>query len=287
MHFLKFALGSFLSFAMLAVASSASAQVALVNFGGDYVTATQAAPLTREDFLNTPGANDSIRQIGGFATTANPAIGANYAGPTFQAGAQAMKYNLSAPLGNATITVTNSGSNDIIALFAQTPSTSEATSRNLNYVLNWSVNTTYDALSAISISMGANMVATTTSRFLIGTSSGDYYLSSRSWTGGDSTQAITAPSSETWAQFTPNLSGDWSGNFASLPAFSALAGGTEITSIGVFGNRADTTTLQFNAQYNVTAFSVTATPVPEPAAFAALAGLSALGLAANRRRRRA
>ncbi len=289
MAFLKCAALPLLSLVVLAVAATASAQDVLVNFGGDYVTANQSSPLTQGDTLNTPGPSDSIRQIGGFTTTANPAIGANYSGPAFRAGAQAVKYGLSSTSGSARIAVNESGSNDFIALFAQTPGFAEMTSQNLNYVLNWSVSTTYGALSSVSVSLGAlvaNTVGTTTSRFLIETSAGAYYLSNLSWTGGDSTQTIALPASETWAEFTPNFSGDWSGNFASLPVFSALAAGTEIVGIGVFANRPGVSTAQYNAQYNVTAFNVTAAAVPEPAAFAAFAGLAALGLAATRRSRR-
>lgn len=289
MYLLKFVASSLVSFAVLAAVSTTTAQVVLVNFGGDYVTANQSSPHTQEDFLNTPGADNSIRQIGGFATTANPAMGATYAGPAFRAGVQAVKYGLSSPSGAARIAVNESGSSDFIALFAQTPGITSMISQNLNYVLNWSVNTTYGALTTVSVSLGAlvaNTAGTTTSRFLIETSSGAYYLSNLSWTGGDTTQTLALPATETWAQFTPNLSGDWSGNFASLPVFSALAAGTEIAGIGVFANRPGETTLQFNAQYNVTAFNVTAAAVPEPSAFAALAGLLALGLAATRRSRR-
>jgi hypothetical protein len=112
-----------------------------------------------------------------------------------------------------------------------------------------------------------------------------YYVSNTALTAASSTFTTALLESYTWSEYNP------------LTSLSYAATGTESISLssvsfaGVLVNRtvSQTATAGNTVASNfseLTLSGLTVTAIPEPSAFAALAGLGALGLAATRRRRR-
>lgn len=268
-------------FGGLCLAATAGAQILIASFGGDYVSSNQASQASLQDISSTPTASDSIRQIGGFNTLANPVIGDDYSGPAFFAGAQAVKIGVNANNGLAEAEIINDGGSDHLRLFAQTPGGVTAGS-SLSYVFRMEVaDTTYSDLTSFSAQSAGGVSGSLVSRLMIETSDGDFYLSNTSISGGfgGNTWSISDLSAENWALFTPGAD-VWSGNFESLD-FNTVLDDETVTAVGWFASRpVDSGT---NSALTIREFEVTA--IPEPSVYAALFGLAGLVLVFLRRRR--
>jgi hypothetical protein len=253
----------------------------IAGFGGDYVTANTTSQASLVDIAGSPTGSDSIRQIGGFGTLINPVIDANYSGPAFRGGAQALKIGVNANNGLVTADVYQDAAGDYIRLFSQTPSGVSAGS-SLNFVALWDVSTTFGDLEGISGRTAGGVSGSVISRFMIETSAGAYYVSDTSISGGfgGSTWSVADVSAESWALFTPGAA-DWRGDYGSLTFNASILDTTDIVGVGWFASAAVSSGT--NATLTIRDFNVTA--VPEPSTYALLGGLVALGFVMWRRRR--
>lgn len=258
------------------------AAMAIVSFGGDYVSSDQNSQANLQDISGIPTASDSIRQIGGFGVALNPTIGANYSGPAFNGGAQAVKIGVNSNNGQASASIINDAGGDYISLFAQTPSGVSAGS-SLSYIASFPAgNVSYGDLTGISGRTAGGVSGTLVSRFMIETTSGDYYLSNTSISGGfgGNTWSIPDLVTEQWAVFNPNPNSDWSGNFGSLTFDQTITSATEIANFGWFASRpVDAGT---NSTLTIREFNVAA--IPEPKTYISLLGVMALATVIFRRR---
>jgi hypothetical protein len=270
-----------LAMAATAIAGQLSAQT-LIDWGGNTVTATQGSQSSLVDIGGVPGAGDSIRQVGGFASPGNPAIGPDYSGGSFLGGAQAVKFGVNAENGLARAEVINDAGGDYISLFAQSPS--GTTNSHLNFLAIWDAPVNYNQITGITGTTAGGVSGSLVSRFIVRTTGGGYYLSNTSISGGNGAApwSVADLGAEQWAAFNPDTSGNWRGNFDSLSFTTSLAG-MDLDQIGWFGARDSGVAGFTNSTLTIRAFSVTA--VPEPSTFAILAGIGALGFVLYRRRR--
>lgn len=273
------------SAAVLAAAflfSGASAQI-LIAYGGDYVSETQAsqAPVDQDSTVGL----DSIRYVGGFGTAVNPPIGADYSGPAFTGGGQVFKLGGQAG-GQAQISVEENGANDFIKITLRYPNNADVGSSLSGFVLFDAGGVQYGNLTSISGRSAGGMNSATTSRFMIETTSGDFFVSQTNITGGfgGSLWDITDMENENWAAFNPGpdiTTDELRGDFGSLDFNQTITPNTQIANIGWFGSAVTTNTSAANRDITIQDFTV----IPEPSAYAALAGLIGLGLVLLRRRR--
>jgi hypothetical protein len=266
--------------AIMFAATTVSIAQVTISWGGDYVTATQSSQASLVDLAGVPTASDSIREIGGFGVAAQPA--ADYTGPAYAGGAQAVKFGVNSANGLATSEVINDAGGDYISLFAQSPS--GTTNSHLNYVFSMAVpsGVTYSNLTSFSGRTAGGVSGSVISRFMVETAGG-IYLSNTSISGGfgGSTWSVSDLSTEQWALFSPG-SDNWRGDFASL-TFDTTLNSEELLSVGWFASRDSGVAGFTNSTLTIREFNVAA--VPEPSIVALGLGLAALGLVALRRRR--
>lgn len=261
------------------IAGQAGATFSLISFGGDSVSSNQASQASVTDLSGVPTAQDSIRQIGGFGVSLEPA--ANYTGPAFTGGAQAVKIGVNENNGLADAEIINDAGGDYIRLYAQTPSGVLAGSSLSYFTLFDAQNTAYGDLVSISGATAGGVSGSLVSRFMIETTGGEFYVSNTSISGGngESTWSISNLETENWALFTPNTTEDWQGDFESLTFNQTMGAGTALSNIGWFASRpVDTGT---NSALTIRTFDVVA--VPEPASLV-LIGIAVGALALVRRR---
>jgi len=181
--------------------------------------------------------------------------------PSHTGGAQAVKIGVNASNGIANISVNNDAGGDFIRLETQAPSGVDASSSLTSFVLFDAGGTSYGDLTGISGRTAGGVSGALESRFMIETTSGDFYLSDTSITGGfgGATWSIPDLETETWAAFNPGED-VWRGDYGSLSFDDPLAGTTEIANIGWFATR--TTTGGQNTVLTVREFEVMAIPEP-------------------------
>lgn len=267
---------------IIAGISQLSAQTSIASFGGDYVTVNQNSQASLVDLSGVPTASDSIRERGGFGVTNNPTINADYTGPAFNGGAQVVKFGSTAANGLSDAAVFNDAGGDYVDLFAQSPSGTN--NSHLNFIFSMDVNTSYGDLTSFSGRTAGGVSAAVTSRFMIRDTGGTLYLSTTNISGGfgGSTWEIADLSTESWAIFTPGAE-NWRGDFGSLTFDQTISGSTAIDQVGWFASRDSGAGGFTNSRLTIREFNVQA--IPEPSAYAMLAGLLTLGAVMLRRRR--
>lgn len=283
----RFVLGSLLT---LSACSVASAQGFLVNWGGNYVSASTDLNNKNADTVgNSQGTNFST------STVLSPTAGYSGTSGTFYGGG-VVNLSTGSTLGWSDFQIQNQGSNDMIDFGIQHGNDQHTFSTALVWLKNDFLNTpnsiAFDAASQFAVTLtnaATSAMNNAQARWLVRDGS-TIYLSQVFFAPTDGSYSyspyIDGTSDGNWAVYTPS---GLSMNFDQTGAFNSHKF-TDITAVGIYFESDVHENTGQPYRWSIPGFSVTAA-VPEPASLlmlgAVAAGAAGYGVVQYRRRRRA
>jgi hypothetical protein len=276
-------------------ALTGTAQITIVNWGGDYVgtnTVLGRTGTASSEFGNVGGSEalDSRRQIPfSSSTPLNPT--SSYAGEssTFYGFWSVIHYDSGRSPEVGFQRITNDGGTDTITFRAELPSEAGASEASPRYgeahgMLVWrkadflslgTATVALDANSGFSVALASPLAEHTKARWVVGQGS-SYYVSELTFA---SSHTLTNPASTRWAPYDPNTGLAFSNGTYSSMAFD------DVQDVGLYFASAElrwTSPTVGGLRVDVATLSVSA--IPEPADYVLIVSAAALLVAAGRKR---